>query len=207
MVKTGLLLAATAAISASPATAAVTFQFDPATSFVNVDANPTICFLGGCEVSATSLVTSQSFQLDVGQSATFDFARYVIGRGFGVGSASLAAQLGFLLPSVTSASTNGAATYVRAGGFFSGGAIAGDLAWSNPIQQLTAADGSKFRVAFGGLTGAQFGSSAVSNVTVTLDSVGAVPEPATWAMMLMGFSAVGYFMRRRKTTSQLSYAV
>ena len=28
----------------------------------------------------------------------------------------------------------------------------------------------------------------------------AVPEPATWAMMLVGFGAVGFAMRRRKQT-------
>ena len=28
---------------------------------------------------------------------------------------------------------------------------------------------------------------------------GAVPEPATWAMMLLGFGAVGFAMRRRRT--------
>jgi hypothetical protein len=26
----------------------------------------------------------------------------------------------------------------------------------------------------------------------------AVPEPATWAMMLMGFGAIGFGLRRRK---------
>jgi hypothetical protein len=31
-----------------------------------------------------------------------------------------------------------------------------------------------------------------------LDAVTPVPEPATWAMMLLGFGAVGYSMRRRK---------
>jgi len=29
-------------------------------------------------------------------------------------------------------------------------------------------------------------------------SVAAVPEPATWAMMLLGFGAIGFTMRRRK---------
>jgi hypothetical protein len=38
-------------------------------------------------------------------------------------------------------------------------------------------------------------------------AVGAVPEPATWAMMLLGFGAVGYSMRRRKATVQLGYAI
>ena len=29
--------------------------------------------------------------------------------------------------------------------------------------------------------------------------VGAVPEPATWAFMILGFAAIGFAMRRRKT--------
>lgn len=32
----------------------------------------------------------------------------------------------------------------------------------------------------------------------TLSAVAAVPEPATWSMMLLGFGAVGYSMRRRR---------
>ena len=32
-------------------------------------------------------------------------------------------------------------------------------------------------------------------------AVGAVPEPSTWAMMLVGFGAVGFSMRRRKPSS------
>ena len=35
---------------------------------------------------------------------------------------------------------------------------------------------------------------------VTLPPSGAVPEPATWAMMLLGFGAVGVSMRRRRRT-------
>ena len=42
---------------------------------------------------------------------------------------------------------------------------------------------------------------------VTLSSVGAVPEPATWAMMIFGFAAIGGAMRRqRKTNVKVSYA-
>jgi hypothetical protein len=43
-------------------------------------------------------------------------------------------------------------------------------------------------------TGA-FGSFTQLRVT---PGVGAIPEPATWAMFLMGFGAVGYSMRSRK---------
>jgi hypothetical protein len=34
---------------------------------------------------------------------------------------------------------------------------------------------------------------------VRVGGVNAVPEPGTWAMMLLGFGAIGYSMRRRKT--------
>lgn len=34
--------------------------------------------------------------------------------------------------------------------------------------------------------------------SVTSDVTGAVPEPATWAMMLVGFGVAGYAMRRRQ---------
>jgi hypothetical protein len=38
-------------------------------------------------------------------------------------------------------------------------------------------------------------------------TLGAIPEPGTWAMMLMGFGAVGYSMRRRKLTYRRAQAV
>lgn len=40
-----------------------------------------------------------------------------------------------------------------------------------------------------------------------LGPVGAVPEPATWAMMIIGFGAVGFAMRRRqKVTTRTQFA-
>lgn len=47
------------------------------------------------------------------------------------------------------------------------------------------------------------GFSQVSQVRVG-DAVAAVPEPATWGMMLMGFGAAGYAMRRRRRNSGLA---
>jgi hypothetical protein len=34
--------------------------------------------------------------------------------------------------------------------------------------------------------------------TVTTDSVGGVPEPSTWAMMILGFAGIGFMAYRRK---------
>jgi PEP-CTERM motif-containing protein len=39
----------------------------------------------------------------------------------------------------------------------------------------------------------------LDNITITQ----AVPEPATWAMMLLGFGAIGFAMRRRKPAQAL----
>ncbi len=40
-------------------------------------------------------------------------------------------------------------------------------------------------------------SANIDNINVTAVR-GAVPEPATWAMMIAGFGAVGVAMRRRQ---------
>lgn len=49
-------------------------------------------------------------------------------------------------------------------------------------------------------TGFTSGTLTVSN------AVAAVPEPASWAMMLVGFGAMGFAMRRRKVSTTVSYA-
>ena len=49
-------------------------------------------------------------------------------------------------------------------------------------------------------------SSRLSFATVDL-AVGAAPEPSTWAMMILGFGAAGYAMRRRrKIATRVRYA-
>ncbi|WP_246381749.1 PEPxxWA-CTERM sorting domain-containing protein [Novosphingobium chloroacetimidivorans] len=64
-------------------------------------------------------------------------------------------------------------------------------------------------------TGAVPGSNAVrpvvlvdiGNVSWSLNPVSAVPEPSTWAMMIIGFGAIGFAKRRqRKVVTGLTYA-
>jgi hypothetical protein len=53
------------------------------------------------------------------------------------------------------------------------------------------------RTSFSSVTQFRLGSAAAA----------AVPEPATWAMFLVGFGAVGYSMRSRKVTNKALQAV
>ena len=46
---------------------------------------------------------------------------------------------------------------------------------------------------------------AVYGAGVSVSTVGAVPEPTSWALMLLGFGAIGYAMRRRTRTT-VAYA-
>jgi hypothetical protein len=49
----------------------------------------------------------------------------------------------------------------------------------------------------------QFGVDATLNVTEVADNISAVPEPSTWAMMLLGFGGVGFMAYRRKYKAAL----
>lgn len=59
-----------------------------------------------------------------------------------------------------------------------------------------------FPVTVGGASGTFTGAS---NVTFSA-SVAAIPEPATWALMIAGFGMVGAAMRRRATRTTVTYA-
>lgn len=127
--------------------------------------------------------------------------------GLGSATLNLATRLGF-------STSNSAVFFSRAGGsgndlfdFYvaspinlaaSFGPVAGNNVFAlNQFQNISTTGGnlsfsSASRVQFAGQIGA---------------ASGAVPEPATWAMMLVGFGAVGYAMRRqRKNAVAVSYA-
>lgn len=78
----------------------------------------------------------------------------------------------------------------------------------------SAGGGSTFQFAFGQYisfaTGVAFAPASADILLGTAGSVGpgAVPEPGTWAMMLLGFGLTGVAMRaaRRKRTVSVSYS-
>jgi hypothetical protein len=74
---------------------------------------------------------------------------------------------------------------------------------TNSISLLVPFAGSgDYRVSFGG-TAPPNGAAVTGNLTF---QIVAVPEPATWTMLVLGFGAVGFVMRRRRrpTMAQLA---
>jgi len=49
-------------------------------------------------------------------------------------------------------------------------------------------------------------SQLYGSYSVTFATAGAVPETATWALMVLGFGAVGYAMRRRVAKTTVAFA-
>jgi hypothetical protein len=91
------------------------------------------------------------------------------------------------------------------GGGGGAGAYVGDpatgtftLEYGDPIASLYLGD---FWVRYQGLTGLNTGSATGGDTPP-------VPEPSTWALMLFGFGALGFAMRRRrgKETLRVRYA-
>ena len=60
------------------------------------------------------------------------------------------------------------------------------------------ADGN-YTLSFANAGGDNLGA-ILDDVVVNSGSSGAVPEPSTWALMLVGFGAVGFVLRRRRQT-------
>lgn len=103
--------------------------------------------------------------------------------------------------STTTASRNGSGSVVRAD-FGDNGLEAGGQTSATYIFRTNA---TNFNL--GGTFTTQDGSVAQRANFQPIG--GAVPEPATWAMMLFGFGGIGLAMRRRKskTAVQASYAI
>ena len=167
--KTKSLVAAVAAMLLSvPAHAATLFNFSA--------------------TAASDSVFNFSFSID----DIADLSANEIGLRVGVGDIAVDNGLDF------GAISNGFATFVTAA---SGGGLQLDDAtylyadFSGPQLFSGSVDMPTFLL--GNFT--LFGSdgNSVGTIAVTSD-VAAVPEPASWAMMLVGFGAVGYSLRRRR---------
>ena len=187
-------MAAAAIFTASAASASELFTIDPTNSSVSVTHVGGAC-LGSCALNASLATPFAPETLNVGQSATFDFANFSVSRGLGAESYTVDATLAFLTPDAGPVSTGGAAHYITLGGIVN----AGSLTWNDPVQTITAVDGSVFTVSFADLKGFEVGKNIADDVTITLNS--AVPEPASWGLMIAGLGLTGFALRRRRVAS------
>ena len=69
-----------------------------------------------------------------------------------------------------------------------------------PVGNTIGNESALYLINFTGQTGVQLNLPAASNAYL-FTSTGAVPEPATWAMMLLGFGAMGASLRRVRRRS------
>lgn len=116
-----------------------------------------------------------------GTSATYTFASPLSAFGFDYGSIDTYNSLELLFDTGPSE-------------VYTGAQLAGPPA--NGDQSSLATNG---RVAISTGDGRSFTGFRLSSTqnSFEIDNIAAVPEPSTWAFMLVGFGAVGYAMRRR----------
>lgn len=122
-----------------------------------------------------------------GGSATISFAQLLQQFGFDYGSADTFNELTLLF------SDGGDEVY--------SGQDLIDIGTADGDQGAPRTNGRLTVVADAGraISGIRLASGSNSFEIDNLAAVSAVPEPATWAFMLMGFGAIGYSMRRRPT--------
>lgn len=100
---------------------------------------------------------------------------------------------------------------------FSGGTLLGTIATSGANYTGSGGTPNAFlNLAFSNITSATFRAATGGGNSFTLDNLtvggtiinntGAVPEPATWALMILGFGAIGASMRRRRPMATLLQA-
>ncbi len=144
-------------------------------------------FSGQQSVTQTDTLTSGSFALNSNGNDNFSFG--ITGTG------------------IISLQGNFTATNANMNGFFPTPVNVSNAAFNNfsglAVQSATFNQTTTNQTTTGYNVQARGGtitSLSASNVTA------AVPEPATWAMMMLGFGGVGYALRRRKQVTRIRFA-
>lgn len=133
---------------------------------------------------------------DVGTSTISQMVSLVAGTSYTFG-------FDFYLPNNGYANANNATFTASLAGtpfanFTLGSQPAATWMFNSAARTFTANESGDFALSF---IGSAFPAKDVAIDRVFLAQTGAVPEPATWALMLAGFGLVGFAMRRRNKVS------
>lgn len=153
-------------------------------------ANAAITVTGSTNVDLPVTVVNGTTQ------STIDWGRNPEPGGSFSGSVDFNNTLAGLYSIIVSTSTPGASitTLSLAGIMGSSGNFSTTGSSSSLSLLVPSVEVGNYRVSFGG-NAPTTGAVATGNLTF---QVAAVPEPATWAMMLVGFGAMGFVISRRR---------
>jgi hypothetical protein len=179
-----MLLAAASALWVQPASAATVvygLAFDRTYTFINPDHGGVGITLGVRNPSGTfsfDTATNQllSFDVDPGFPPDQDFSSQVLGLFAAAGPCDLLCFIG---------SIDGSAWHTTISDYVA--LYKTTLYFGAPLDGQAIAKGGPAELPFD-----------IADIGGTYRVNGPVPEPATWAMMLFGFLAVGALLRRRK---------
>ena len=191
-------VAATAFVT-TPAMASVTIEGDPANTTITGYSGPNGLLISGAGLSYgpfTLTNIGDSFTTSV---LTIGTPETTVNLFEDTTPRQVSVDFAFLNPldaagALVTGSTTGFIIPFTGCGILAGGCGAVD--WSNTPTIFSFGNGGSFSLL---LQDAAFGTPGTARVSGTFTFLSSsVPEPGTWGMMLLGFGAVGFAMRRRR---------
>lgn len=194
--KIAVLASIASMIVCQPAWAAVKISFVQAGANVEVTATGTfdlsLATRGGFTTSSASFINTATNQLSIGDSSN-----QIFNYGFtGPSSIGLGSSKPFNVSTGTKIGLSSRTTFFLDRFYVSNSAINTFARIDNMTLTSVGLTRGTYEYMIGG-----------NSLVITVgQAVAAIPEPATWAMMLVGFSMVGATARYRRRKASLSFA-